>query len=143
MKRVFGLMIFLTACLAAADPAPGGDARADARKMQGTWSVVKLTVRDKAEPASGIRSMKLVFDKDTIAVKGRPGVTGKQKFKLAVAKGIGQIDKESDGGLPPLLGIYKFEKGLLVISSGAAGDARPTKFDGPEAEVLVLKRDAE
>jgi uncharacterized protein (TIGR03067 family) len=142
MVRPIFLSLFLTVPLLAADPSPepGGDANADLKKIQGTWSIVSVSGPDK--PPGDIKLAKFTFTKDMIKVTGGPGKEEPVKFKLAVKKGMGELDIQPPRETNPVLGLYKFEKDKLTLTFLQPGKGRPTKFGDPTAMTLVLKKDA-
>ncbi len=131
----------LALALLAADPSPEpDDPAADLKKMQGAWAIAEVRGKD-AFPAD-LKGMKFVFEKDTLKLDA-PGVAQPAvKFKLAHRRGVGEIDVESQGGEGPSLGLYKFEKGRLILCGARPGKPRPKRFDDPNAEVVVLQRPA-
>ena len=125
-----------------AEPEPGGDAKAHAKKMQGTWSIVRAEGPDKP-PDDFVKKAKFVFGKGSVKITGVSGDRRLGTFKLALKKGVGQIDIQPPEGSKPVLGLYKFEKDRLILCCGSnPGDPRPAKFGDPKAMNLVLKKDA-
>jgi uncharacterized protein (TIGR03067 family) len=140
MARAVALSVLLvSAPLFAAPAPPGPDARADARKMQGTWSVVTATEPGRT-PEDFLKKVKFVFDKDTLTLTVGPAEKP-FKFKLVVNKGRGEIDILPHGDVHVAQGLFKFEKDQLTLTFFKPGKGRPTKFGDSEAMTVVLKKD--
>jgi uncharacterized protein (TIGR03067 family) len=150
MKFAFAVLLCLPLALAARpdpDPEPLTPAQADMKAMQGEWAVVKVGgPKGKEKRADEIAKARFTFEKDVIKVTGGPRKEEDVKFTLDATKKPRWIDiippgPKGKGGEPPVKGIYKFEKGELSIAftEGPRGE-RPTKFDDPKVNLLVLKR---
>jgi uncharacterized protein (TIGR03067 family) len=131
--------LFVSTPLLAADVEPGPDASADAKKMQGTWSVVSANGPGKVP--GDIKKDKLVIEKDEMKVVHTGGREERAKFKLAVKKGVGLLDLRPGGDPKTVLGLYKLEKDTLTITLPGPGGERPEKIGDPKAMTIVLKRD--
>jgi uncharacterized protein (TIGR03067 family) len=139
MTRSVLLSLILTAPLLAAPAEPGPDAKADAKTIQGTWSIVSVDGPDK--PPEEFKKAKFVFEKDSLTITGGPRKEDPVKFKLAVKKGQGEIDIQPPRDVKPVEGLYKFEKDQLTLTFFKPGKGRPTKFGDSEAMTVVLKKD--
>jgi uncharacterized protein (TIGR03067 family) len=110
--------------------------------LDGTWSIVTLTLRGKPAPEEFYKLMQLTFQGEkltiSIADKEQPG-----SIKIDPTRTPRQIDLK---GLGPqeLRGIYRLEKDTLTICFGDKGE-RPTRFESkPDSgtTLMVLKRGA-
>lgn len=143
--------LLLTLCLAvplcvAADaepePEPGGDAKADLKLLQGTWSVVK-GLKDGMPPPKEMLSAKFTFDKDQISITGGPGGSAEPpvKFTLNPKKVPAEIDIHPPKGEQMVKGLYKLSKDELTLVFHDPGKDRPKKLDEKGTTLIVLKRD--
>jgi uncharacterized protein (TIGR03067 family) len=133
---VLPAVVFATAGVIA-----GGDAKADLKKFQGTWSIVSGWEGGKPVPEEKTKDFRLTFSGDKLTIKhGEKPREG--TFKLDQSKKPKQIDvtmMDKD-----VEGIYRFKKGgLLEICFNEPGGERPTEFQSAEDSkmmIIVLKR---
>ena len=132
----------LAVVFASAGVVAGGDAKADLKKFEGTWSVVSAKKGGKDAPEDEkIQDVRLTFAGDKLTIKhGERTMEG--TFKIDPAKKPAQIDiTMMDKGVE---GIYRFTKGgMLQLCFNEPGGGRPTEFKSPEDSktmILVLKR---
>ena len=138
MKRyTFTAVIFALAFgLSVAADAPLAD-------LEGSYKAVALTRDGKDEPADTVGSIavKIAADELTFTVKDK---TFPAKIKVDAKAKPATIDiAPSDGPEKgrTFLGIYKLEKGELMIAFAERGE-RPTAFKGDNGTLLVkLKKD--
>jgi uncharacterized protein (TIGR03067 family) len=139
MILLLGLTVSLADPSPEPSPEPPGAMKGDLKKMQGTWGIVSIS-GPGAAPV--VKEVKFVFEKDTLAIKGLPGgMAISRKIKLSVVKGVGHFDLMEGGGIKPVKGIYKWEKDQLVLVAGKPEAGRPTNFDGPGLDRVVLKKE--
>jgi uncharacterized protein (TIGR03067 family) len=119
---------------------PEDPSKADLKKLQGAWKVVKVT-RGGKEMKKDLDKVEATFEKDalTIGEEGRKGE--KATVTLDGKKNPKQIDiAPGEKAERKVLGIYKIDKEEVTLCYSRPGSPRPTKFDDPEAAVLVLRR---
>jgi uncharacterized protein (TIGR03067 family) len=109
------------------------DAKKDAEKLQGTWTVVASEREGKTQDEA--KGFAMVFDRDTFAVKNGDQVIAKGTFKLGTSKKPRTIDmtiteaqKDEDKG-KEVHGIYELDKDTLKWCAAQPGtDDRPKEF---------------
>src|SRR5262249_21894296 len=116
MRRYF-LTALVAGLLLCAAPAPGDDAKKDQEALQGTWKVVSVEDRGKADrPPDGFV---LVFETDTFTLRDNKEAVVVGTFKLDPSKKPKAIDVTiSRGGKnenigKELRGIYEVDKDTL------------------------------
>jgi uncharacterized protein (TIGR03067 family) len=131
----------LAALAGRADEAePPASAKAELKKLKGTWTVTKwLAKGDEFEARAG---MTYTFDGNRLTrvwpVTGRGGradVQGEARHQEGAAQDHDDARRQGKAHS----GAYKFEKGLLHLATARGGDA--TDFDGRGVQVLVMKRE--
>ena len=125
----------------------GGDAaKKRQERLQGTWAVLKLVKAGQPAPADEVQKTRLVITGDKLTVKSDGKRDEVSRFTLDPSKKPATIDirpedgKDKSGSLP---GIYKFEKGQLVLCFAQDGKARPTEFASTQetdTTLAVLER---
>ncbi len=144
--RAMALALCLAPALLAArlpdvEPEPGGDA-ADLKAMSGVWAIKKMAgPKAKEKSKEDMEAVRFTFTKDTISVKDRrdrdePPV----KFTINSKKSPREIDIKPPGDDKTLQGIYKIEKGELILAFTEPGAERPKKFDDEKVTLMVLHR---
>jgi uncharacterized protein (TIGR03067 family) len=114
------------------------------KKLQGTWEATKVTYNgDKLSTEdTGNISMTVKGDLATVgANKKIKGEYGKVKLTVDPATTPKSIDVSITlGGQKGLTieGIYKLEKDTLTICAKVLGMDRPSKFESPGGESIVL-----
>jgi uncharacterized protein (TIGR03067 family) len=99
------LFIFASATFA------GGDAKEDAKKVQGTWKVIRAQVDGKDVEAAELKDTKFIFKDDVItfhSLREKNTAT----FKLNVAKKPRRIDTEVLDGEAKLEPVHDPANGL-------------------------------
>jgi uncharacterized protein (TIGR03067 family) len=135
------LVLCAVLALAADKKDPGKE---ELKKFQGTWEATKVTYNgdDLSSDDTGTISMKVKGDEATVdASKKVKGEYGKVKLKIDPTTTPKTIDVSiAAGGQKGITieGIYKLEKDKLTICARVAGMERPTKFDSPAGESIVL-----
>src|SRR5262245_25859539 len=156
MRRTTSTILALCALAALAgradDPEPPAGAKAELKKLQGTWTVTKV-VRGKAERKSP--GTTYTFDADKVTRSSPyPGEdkekrsfratfdvkldTSKKPYRMELAvragsKGLAAASKS--------VCIYKVEKGELCLAEGRGGQV-PKDFSGKDAQVYVMRKEA-
>ena len=111
--------------------------------LDGAYKALALVRDGKDAPAEVVAAttMKVAGDELTITVKDK---IFPAKIKLDAAKKPAHVDVSPSDGPDKgrtFPGIYKIEKGELVLSFAETGD-RPTEFKGEDAQTLLrFKRD--
>ena len=138
MKRIASAAVLFAASIGASLAAGGPLA-----ELEGKYAAVSLTREGKEESADLVKtvSLKIAADEFTFSVKDK---SFPAKIKVDAKAKPATIDiAPSDGPEKgrTFLGIYKVEKGELVIAFAERGD-RPTAFKGEDGVLLVrLKKD--
>jgi uncharacterized protein (TIGR03067 family) len=134
-------VVLLAVAFASAGVVAGGDAKADLKKLAGTWSIVSGQKGGKDAPEKEIKDVRIIFSGDKVTMKvGEKPLEG--TFKIDPGKKPRQIDitlMDKTGE-----GIYQFKGDTLEICVSAPGEPRPTEFKAPESTkntLLVLKRE--
>src|SRR5262245_7986842 len=130
----------VTACLL---PLAADDAgKKELEKFQGTWVTKKLEYNGKdVTEKYGIR---LVFKGDVGTVKGNDAVQkeyARLQVKLDPSTTPRCVDMKILGGVQKdavIEGIYELKGGELKICAKVIGNERPTKFDSPAGQSIVL-----
>jgi uncharacterized protein (TIGR03067 family) len=136
MRRILflGLLVVLAAPAVRAadepDPEPPG---ADARKLQGDWEIVSLSLGGGREIKGQGWTMKLEKERMTMTVKGTQTGT----WKIDVRKRPKHIDMTAN--LFGSLCIYKLDKDDLTIGCNRGRADRPKDFASAQV-TMVLKR---
>jgi uncharacterized protein (TIGR03067 family) len=152
MTRNILLLVLLVslAAMPAATAAEKDDAKAELKKLQGTWQVTKW-VDDSGEAAGAdeIKDFTFVFKDQTVEMRnGKDSRRPALKFTLNPEKKPKWIDIEMGGPVGTSEGVYKLEGDELticVVSGGKNGKPapRPTEFAAKKGEhhaLFVLKR---
>lgn len=128
--------------LVAADPSPCPEpedaSKADLKKFQGAWTVVKA-VKDGKGVGAELAHMRMEIKDQKLILKDnrRDEVVG---IKIDARKNPREITILPDRGEKPVEGIYRLEKDELTIAFGPPGGTRPKQFDEKVAGLLVFKR---
>ncbi len=136
-------VVLLAAVFASAGVVAGGDAKADLKKFEGTWSVASAQKGGKEAQEGEIKQLRIVFTGDKITLKfGEKSKEG--TFKLDPTKKPKQIDVTLEDKTAQ--GLYRFNKDMLELCVVEPGGERPTEFKSPEGSmvmILILKREKE
>jgi uncharacterized protein (TIGR03067 family) len=121
------------------DPEPVSSSEADLKKMQGTWEIARAE-KNGADAAKEIAGVRVVIQKDRLVIKD-PKRDEAVTIKLDAKKKPSHIDLFPDKARREMVkGIYRFDKGELIIVFADPGQARPAKFDDKARGKLVLRR---
>src|SRR5262245_27676917 len=144
----------LAALAGRADEADPPDAKAELKKLQGTWRVPRQ-VRGGRELKSKLPPpLTYTFDGDKLVTTNtfftRDRLVEKQAYKVKIdtKKEPHTIDLVPDGKGFGMAGIYKIEKGELYLARGRpvfgkGAPAMPKDFKGEGVLVNVMKRQKE
>jgi uncharacterized protein (TIGR03067 family) len=143
MQRLTTAALFLALALPAV--AADDDAKAAAKKLEGSYTVLEGTSGGKPEPkAADVKSFVIKDGKITIEVKDEKEMIA--KFTLDPSKKPAEIDlmPEEGGKTETIKGIYmtkETDKGLeLSIAFGKGPSAaRPKNFDGKGEDEIAIK----
>lgn len=144
MKR-HGMLILVAGLLIAAEKPKKEDGSADAKKLQGTWSVIKAVHNGEAAPDEKIQQVKVAFKDDKFTLN-EGGQDHEVTFKLDPTKKPRTMDAvPADGKFKgkTLQGIYALEGDELKLCLAQPGKERPTKFESTANSghfLLVMKR---
>ena len=114
------------------------------KKLQGDWKATKVTYNGEAlsDDATGKITMKLKGDTAQVgANKSIKGEYTKVQFKIDPSVTPKSMDVTIIAGGQKgatMEGIYKLEKDRLTICAKVLGMDRPTKFESPAGESIVL-----
>ncbi len=114
-----------------------GDNAAEMTKLQGTWALVSLIDKGRAEPDKLVQTLKLIIDGD----KYTYDIGGKMfnaTFKLDAAAKPLAIDVKFDSGPAKdrvMKAIYVIEGDTLKI---CGADKRPTEFESTKESGTIL-----
>jgi uncharacterized protein (TIGR03067 family) len=122
------------------DPEPASSSEMDLKKMQGTWDIT--LIEENGKKPVGKETATAVIKKDQVVIREGKGREEPARIKLDARKKPPHIDIFPDKGKDQAIkGIYKFEKGDLVIVFGKMVKERPTKFEtGPGQSKIVFKK---
>lgn len=125
------------------------DAKKAAKELQGAYSLKAVTLGGQPAPADFIKDVKeFVINGDQIIVVKADGKEDPAGYKLdpaAKPAAIDMIPPKDKIGEKSRPGIYKMEKGELIIVFGMENDSkRPTDFkgDGKDQMMVVLVKKA-
>jgi uncharacterized protein (TIGR03067 family) len=145
MKRPGVSAVLVVALVAAAAPGGGGEAgKKELEKLQGTWKVLKAVKAGDPEPADKVQKMSVVIAGDKMTLRGGKN---KEEFRIKVdpSKKPVAIDLQPPGQKKAALGIYKLEKGQLLLCVALDfKPPRPTEFTSTQKTgtvLLVLERE--
>ena len=119
-------------------------AKEDLKKLQGTWEATKVTYNgdELSSDDTGKITMTLKGDLARVGANKKVlGDYGQVKLKLGPSTTPRTIDVSvAKGGQKgtALEGIYKLEKDTLTICAKVLGMDRPSKFESPAGESIVL-----
>jgi uncharacterized protein (TIGR03067 family) len=136
-------LVLLAVVFASAGVVAGGDAKADLKKLAGTWSVVSAQKGGKDAPENDIKELRLIFNGDKFTARfGDKSKDG--TFKIDPSKKPKQIDITLMDKIAE--GIYQFKGDNLelCLSEPGGGEPRPTEFksaEGSRTILFVLKRE--
>ena len=147
MRPLAVLLLFALPVLAGEvpDPEPRSSSELDLRKMQGTWTIVRVE-QNGVDATKEKGAALFLFKKDQILINEGGKRAESLTIKLDARKTPRQIDlRPSVGGGPKggaevVRGIYKFQKGELIIVFNKPPRARPAKFDAGVEMKVVLGR---
>jgi uncharacterized protein (TIGR03067 family) len=127
--------------------AAGDDAKADLKRLQGTWQVVSAISKGEKVPAEDIAELELVIEGDKINVREKGRIQERMTFKIDPAKKPRAIDfTHTEGSKKDKVdyAIYHLDGDALKICvNEESGGARPTQFlsgAGSTHSLVVLKR---
>jgi len=129
-RLIVGLIVLMTASLAAGETSKPDSLKKDLDGIQGTWKLVALEADGEQAPAEIVAALKLVFKDDTLTfAPGEPGFTN-YKFKLDPTTRPASFDlTHADGPNSGQTekGIYSLAGDRLKICLGKP-DKRPSEF---------------
>lgn len=122
-------------------------AQDEAKKLEGTYTVLEIITEGKPSPkAKELKSAVIKGDTITLTIaRGEKSKDEVAKFKLDPSKKPAHIDIMPDRGEgKQIAGIYKTEetdKGLVLTMAFAGGpkEERPTDFKGEGDDAMVMK----
>jgi uncharacterized protein (TIGR03067 family) len=120
-------------------------AETDGERIQGNWSVQKMTRRGQELPENEVKELAVAFENDQFLAKRGDKVAESCTFTLDETKSPKAIDMQppKSKGKRPALGIYKLEGDKLTMIWRKEGKERPTDFDAAKAAdttFVVLER---
>jgi uncharacterized protein (TIGR03067 family) len=143
--RPLQAMALAAGLLVAADGRSEDAAKAEAKKLMGTWVVVSCEKDGEKVPANILQGevVRLIIRADTITIKVQEEIKSENRYTLgpsAKPRAINLTDKDGRKAL----GIYSLEEEILQICWTERGKARPTEFatkPGSGFDLFVLKRE--
>jgi uncharacterized protein (TIGR03067 family) len=138
-------MALAAGLLVAADGRGDDAAKAEAKKLLGTWVVVSCETDGEKVPEKILQGevVRFIIRADTITIKVQDEVKGEYRYTLD-PRGKPRAITLTDKGGRDALGIYSLEGEKLQICWTEHGKARPTEFatkPGSGFDLLVLKRE--
>jgi uncharacterized protein (TIGR03067 family) len=125
----------------AEDVEPPSSAKADARRMAGTYRVVSYEHDGAALPPQQLKTMKVVLDKDGNGTFFFDGGATSSRITLLPNKKPKQVDcVYTDGPLKgkTIKGIYQIDRDGFRCCYAAVGGERPAKFESPRGSRMTL-----
>ena len=140
------LLLAVALALALSSPSAGGDAKDDAKKMQGTWVPKSGELAGKPFPDETLKTIKLVIKEGkytaTVGTESDEGT-----FKLDPSAKPKAIDITGNGGPnkgKTIPAIYELTDDTLKVCYNLGGKDRPTEFktkEGTQLFLVTYKRD--
>ena len=125
----------------------GDDAKAEMKRLQGTWQVVSAISKGEKVPAEDVAELELLIEADKISVREKGKVQERMTFKIDPAKKPRAINfTHTDGPNKDKVdyAIYQLNGDTLKICvNEKSGEARPTEFAstaGSSHSLVLLKR---
>ena len=143
--RFLGMMVGFVVAASVIGAGPAQENKSgedDAKKLQGTWSVVAFEQNGKKLSNDEVKIMKVVIEGSTLTIHDGKLMKAEAKFKLDPSKKPKQVDLTM--GKDDLFGIYELNGDNFRMCT--RDDKRPTEFTpkpkGTPATttLLVLKR---
>jgi uncharacterized protein (TIGR03067 family) len=140
MKTI--LTLLGTALLVAAQDPPKPDAKAEMKKMEGTWTFEKSVANGmEGIPAEDLKKARLYIKGDKRTIKVEEEVLAESQYTLDPSSKPKKITiKVLTGGLEgkELKGIYELEGDTLKIAVGLEGEM-PKDFESKEGSNVLLQ----
>ena len=136
MSRILPILAIIALVLfaRAAEPEPEDDRK----RIVGTWAPVRIEKADEKTPDEAVNIRFHFTDKEfRIQTPGLPDKT--TTYKLYPGKKPAWIDIVPPEGGKLVRGIYKFEKGRLILHTHRPGGDRPATFEERCDTLLILK----
>lgn len=138
VRQSFSVFVCLWAVLLVVD-ANAGDAKDDAKRLEGAWTVESATHDGKPADLNG----EVTFAGDKMTIKPAKGQEQKFLFKVDPSKKPAIMDLAFAGEKPknaaPGKAIYELNGNLLKLCIGPPG-RRPTEISDKGAVLIVMKR---
>ena len=113
------------------------------KKFEGTWRPQSIKMAGKDIPATEFEKVVVKFKGNEVHATKPDGGDLKGEIKLDLNSTPALIDftTEMDGNRVTLEGIYKFEKGKLIVcvNLNPTAKARPAEFESREGSTTVLE----
>jgi uncharacterized protein (TIGR03067 family) len=120
--------------------APAKDApKTEAPYLVGEWTPTQAVRGGRPDNPPAGTTITFTADGKVLLKEGNAAKPEEGTYKIDARKDPAEIDivpPEKDKG-PPVIGIYKFEKDLLVMCV-IMGTERPKKFESPEGTEIML-----
>jgi RNA polymerase sigma-70 factor (ECF subfamily) len=120
-------------------------AKADLKKLQGTWTLVSLETGGKKVPEGQLQDVTFVVKDDKATLKHGDAPAHEGTLKVDPGKDPKEIDMTlGEAGKGEVQkAIYKLEKDTLTICTAHSADERPSAFatkEGTKLAVMVFKK---
>ena len=144
LRPALCLLLLTPVCLADdVEVEPPASAKAQLRKMAGTYRVVHFEYAGQASTPQQLGTMKVILTKDGEGTFHRGNEVFQSKMVLSPTKRPSEIDStysNTDWKGKTGKGIYKLEKGVITFCYALPGGERPTKFEtGPNTSLTLYK----
>jgi uncharacterized protein (TIGR03067 family) len=132
------LLVFVAGLLIAADEKE--DAKQDAKKLQGKWTVTKAVENGNEVPEEQAKNIKVAFKEGKVTYTDDNG-EHTATFKLDPGKKPKEIDvvpQDGENKGQTMKGIYSLEKNTLKMCVAFPGKDRPTEFTSKQDSSHLL-----
>jgi uncharacterized protein (TIGR03067 family) len=142
MRKVAGLLVL--ACLLMLGAEESKDAKADLKKLDGSWKVVKLIYNGENFTKEDDITIAMEFKDGVATVRASESIKkeyAKVRFTLDPSVTPKLLDLSIIAGAQKdakMEGIYKLDGDKLTLCVKVLGNGRPAKFESPEGESIAL-----
>jgi uncharacterized protein (TIGR03067 family) len=138
MNKAVPALTLLAALLVAADRDKTEAARADLKKLQGTWKLAEGMAKGQPAPEDVIKDLNWVVKDDRITATGAEGKAVKLTIHLDSTGKTKAIDLTNPARKETVQGIYELSGDRWKLCVAAPGERRPAQFITKEDLKVVL-----